>query len=188
MDNYSFDNSMIHISNGLIENINSENTTTFVTVSYTNPQNRRRNEIIRLVVGNNTLIFDEFGNQIPVSELRTGMAVNATFSSAMTRSIPPQSNAFVIRVVRRPVPDNISIGRIIDIDHQYRTFTTIRDRDLSSVIRFNVPRNAEILDLFGRPIPFARLVSGLRVRVRHASFMTASIPPQTTAFEVQVIR
>ena len=28
---------------------------------------------------------------------------------------------------------------------------------------------------------------GLRVRVRHATFMTASIPPQTTAFEIQIL-
>ena len=35
---------------------------------------------------------------------------------------------------------------------------------------------------------FSRLFPGLRVRVRHANFMTASIPPQTTALEVRVIR
>lgn len=89
---------------------------------------------------------------------------------------------------RRGRDRNIIIGRIIDIDRRSRTFITISDGNRSSVIRFNVPRNARIFDVFGRPIDFSRLVPGLRVRVRHADFMTPSIPPQTTAFEIRVIR
>lgn len=84
--------------------------------------------------------------------------------------------------------DNIVVGRIVTIDRQNRTLTVIRDRNLSSTIRFNVPGNARILDMFGRPIDFSRLATGLRVQVRHASFMTPSIPPQTTAFVIRVIR
>ena len=83
---------------------------------------------------------------------------------------------------------NIVVGRIIDIDRQNRSFTTISDGSLSSVIRFNVPANAQIFDLFGRPTNLSRLTPGMRVRVRHASFMTASIPPQTTAFVIRMIR
>lgn len=84
--------------------------------------------------------------------------------------------------------DNITIGRIINIDNRNRHFTVATDRNLSSTIRFNVPPNARIFDFFGRPMNFRDLVPGLRVRVRHASFMTRSIPPQTTAFTVRVIR
>lgn len=84
--------------------------------------------------------------------------------------------------------DNIFIGRIINVDRRLRTFTAINDRNLSSAIRFNIPANARIFDLFGRPMDFSRLTQGLRVQVRHASFMTPSIPPQTTAFVVRVIR
>ena len=84
--------------------------------------------------------------------------------------------------------DNITIGRIIDIDRESRNFTTISDGDRSSIIRFNVPENAQIFDIFGRRMNFSRLTPGMRVQVRHASFMTLSIPPQTTAFLVRVIR
>lgn len=85
-------------------------------------------------------------------------------------------------------PSNVVVGRIINIDRQGRNFTTISGRDSSSIIRFNVPMNARILDLRGRRMSFAALVPGLRVRVRHAAFMTASIPPQTTALEIRVIK
>ena len=106
----------------------------------------------------------------------------------MTRSIPPQATAYMIRIVSRPESENVTTGRIVSVDRQNRSFTTISDGDLSTVIRFHVPEDAVIRNILGRPMDFSNLVPGLRVRVRHAAFMTASIPPQTTAFEIQVIR
>ena len=84
--------------------------------------------------------------------------------------------------------DNTTIGRIIDIDRTSRHFTTISDSNRSSIIRFNVPEDARIFDIFGRRMNFSRLTPGMRVQVQHAAFMTMSIPPQTTAFTVRVIR
>lgn len=182
------DNSTLSISNGIIENITSDNNTTFVTVSHTDRTNNRQNQqTLRLVVGNNTLILDENDNPVPVAVLRTGMTINAVVSSAITRSIPPQASAFLIRIVRRPVPNNITTGRIVDVNRQNRSFTTISDGNLSSIIRFNVPANTLVLDRIGRRANFSALFPGQRVRVRHASFMTASIPPQTTAFEIRIL-
>lgn len=83
--------------------------------------------------------------------------------------------------------DNSTIGRIIDIDRRSRHFTTISDGNRSSIIRFNIPEDARILDRFGRRMDFSRLTPGMRVQVHHASFMTMSIPPQTTAFLVRIL-
>lgn len=188
MDNLLPITPTISISDGIIENITSDNSTTFVTVSYDNCINcNQTQQRIRLVVNNNTRIFDERGNLIPVTDLRTDMIVNATSSSVMTRSIPPQANAFLIRVRRRPLPDNNTTGRIINIDNQNRSFTTLSAKNQNSVTRFNVPIDALILDRIGRPMDFSQLFPGLQVRIRHAEFMTASIPPQTIAFEIRVI-
>lgn len=90
--------------------------------------------------------------------------------------------------IRQNNSANIITGRIINIDRQNRTFTTISDGNLSSTVRFYVPPNTRIFDFFGRPMNFSRLFPGLRVQVRHAPFMTASIPPQTTALVVRVLR
>ena len=179
---------VINISNGIIDDISTERNTTFVSVTYADRTNIiQPDQTVRLIVNNNTIILNEIGNSVPVSALRTGMTVNATISSAMTRSIPPQATAFLIRIIRRPMRDNITIGRILDVNRQNRNFTTIRDGNLSSIIQFNVPENAMIFDRLGRPMDFARLSPGMRVRVRHAAFMTASIPPQTSAFEIRVV-
>lgn len=88
---------------------------------------------------------------------------------------------------RRPPRGNVTVGRIINIDRRNRSFTTISDGNVSSVIRFNVTPHALILTRDGVPVNFSRLRPGLRVRVRHANFMTASIPPQTTAFEIWIL-
>lgn len=85
-----------------------------------------------------------------------------------------------------PPQANITAGAILEIDRPNRSFTTISNGNPFSIIRFNVPENAFIFDRFGRPMDFNRLIPGMRVWVRHASFMTRSIPPQTTAFEIRV--
>lgn len=199
---------VINISNGRIINISSERDNTFVTVTYRDGSGNRRNEQTAvLVVGLRTIILNANGNFVSASALRVGMTINATISSAMTRSNPPQSNAYLIVIIRQfdqepgprpprpqpprpqpqPRPEDVTVGNIINVERNNRSFTTISDRDFSTIIRFNVPENTPIFDRAGRPINFSRLTPGMRVRVRHANFMTASIPPQTTAFEIRVL-
>lgn len=189
MDNVRPQNVRISILGGLIEEISANGDNTLVTISYSNcPACNQRDKQIVLVVGNRTLIYDEEGNRILPENLKRGMLINAVFSSTMTRSIPPQANAYRIRVVRRPENEGITEGRIIDIDRQDRSFTLLSNSDATTILRVVVPESAVIKDIFGRQIPFSNLVAGVRVRVRHAAYMTASLPPQTTAYEVQIIR
>lgn len=179
---------LAQLTNGRVEEIETGGSAPFLLVRHGVCANcDDRSQTIRLNIGNNTMILDENGNRISINDLRTGMLVNAAYSPAATRSIPPQATAFIIQVVRRPADNNTTIGRIVDIDRQNRSFTTISGGNLSSVIRFNVADDAQIRNVFGRPINFSSLVPGLRVQVRHAAFMTASIPPQTTAFEIRVL-
>lgn len=188
MSNPFPDNLITNISNAIIDDISMDNNTTFVTITYSDRENDRRFEqTIRLAVGRNTTILDEIGNMVPVTTLTTGMIVNATFSSAMTRSIPPQATAYLIRIVRRTISENTVTGKILEVDDNNRSFMTITGDNPSSIIRFNVPRETPIFDRDGRTMNFSSLNPGMRVRVRHAEFMTLSLPPQTTAFEIRVL-
>ena len=85
-----------------------------------------------------------------------------------------------------PPQNDITVGVILDVNRQNRSFSTISNGNPFSIITFNVPNNAFIFDRFGRPLDFNRLMPGMRVWVRHANFMTYSIPPQTTAYEIRV--
>lgn len=89
-----------NITNGTIQDISFDRGTAFVTVTYMDNQNRRGNEqTIRLVVRPRTVILNPNGIPVPVITLRIGMIINATVSSAMTRSIPPQTTAFDIQIL-----------------------------------------------------------------------------------------
>ena len=180
---------VIRVFSAVIREISRERNTTFVTISYsdcigcagvTGP--------VRLVVNQDTTIRDERGRNIRAGELERGMIVDASFSSAMTRSIPPQAQAFFIRVTRRASQTVTTIGRIIEVNTRNNFLLILRNQNPASAIRFNITDNTVILDPFGRRISLSSLIPGLRVRVEHGSAMTASLPPQATAFTVQVIR
>ncbi|MDE5863294.1 MAG: hypothetical protein K2H34_02990 [Lachnospiraceae bacterium] len=179
----------IRVFSARIEEITRDRNTTLVTISYNDCIGCARPEdLVRLVVDRNTIIHDERGRNIRANELERGMIVDATFSSAMTRSIPPQAQAFLIRIVRRRSVNQTTTGRITQVNTRGNYIITISNLNPSSAIRFNLSPETVIFNPSGRRIPLSLLVPGLRVRVEHAAFMTASIPPQTTAFVIQILR
>ena len=180
---------VIRVFSAVIREISRDRNATLVTIAYNSCIGCATSSgTVRLVVNQDTTIQDERGRNIRASELEHGMTVDANFSSAMTRSIPPQAQAFFIQVTRRPNRTETTIGRMIEVNTRNNYILVLRNQNPSSVVRFNISPDTVILDLFGRRTRLSSLNAGFRVRVEHASFMTASIPPQTTAFTVQVIR
>lgn len=92
---------IIVVRNAVITDVDILPTGSFVTISYEiiDPFNRAFIETVRLVITRDTQILNQFRQPISVWGLRVGMRVNVRFSSAMTRSIPPQAVAFRIRIV-----------------------------------------------------------------------------------------
>ncbi len=177
----------MEISNGIITGIVEEMGNRFLTVEY------GQSEVIRLLVDERTVILGNNCTEVMWEDLEEGTFIDAKVSDTMTRSIPPQATAYLIRIIREtrpgrpPVREDMTTGRIWNVNRNNRSFDTITGQDFSTLTRFNVPEDARILNRMGRPISFSELMIGMRVRVTHANFMTASIPPQTTAFEVQIL-
>jgi hypothetical protein len=187
-------NVAINVEDAVIEEIFHENRTSYVTISYgvLGDFNMIHMELVRLVVDRNTIIRNRRGRRINIRDLSVGNVVDASFSAAMTRSIPPQSKAFMITVVREnvnpiPVFPNIVEDRIMDVDRNNNFFVTGNPNDMMSQMRFVVDNSTEIFDRRGNRIRFRDLRPGQMVRVEHADFMTMSIPPQTTAYIVWVL-
>ena len=176
------------IMNATIEEISQDRNNTLVTAVYRERRNNRGEEQrVRMVVGPGTVVVTMNGARGNATDLTVGMVVNAILSTAATRSIPPQSEVFLVEIVRGGMENSTTVGRIVDIDRRNQNFTTISDGNFTSLIRFNVPPNTTITNRMGRNMEFTGLVPGMRVEVHHANFMTASIPPQTTALEVKVL-
>ena len=188
-------NRAINVEDAVIEEIFQDNNINYVTISYgvLGDFNTINMELVRLVVDRNTIIRDRRGRRMGVRDLRVGNVVDASFSTAMTRSIPPQSRAFAITVIReyvnpiQPGFPNIVEDRIMEVDRNNNFLITGNPFDMMSQMRFVVDNSTEIFDRRGNRIRLRDLRPGQMVRVEHADFITMSIPPQTTAFRIWVI-
>lgn len=181
---------VIRVENARIESISIDNNTGNVRISYSVPgeRNRHQSQTVVLIVSRDTIIQDQFGQRLSMRDLREGMHIDAEFSSVMTRSIPPQARAFRIIVRnRKDGSSNIKLGMIINVDVANRFFVTGSPNNLRNQMRFSVSNSTVILDRRGNRIDLRNLQPAMMVRVEHADFQTASIPPQTTAFRVQVL-
>ena len=181
-------NNVIRAENAFIENISADNRTGYVTISYgvMGEFCIIHMEMVTLVVNRDTIIRDQFGQNLSFSDLREGMIVDAEFSAAMTRSIPPQARAYRITVINQN-NSQITEGRVLSVDTRNNFFLTGNPNDIYSQMRFVVSDSTVIRDRRGRQIRLRDLRPGELVRVEHANFQTMSIPPQTTAFNVQVL-
>lgn len=175
--------------NALIEDINIDNRTGFVTISYGVPSefNMIMMELVTLVVDRNTVIQDCMGQSLRISDLRVGMVVDAVFSTAMTRSIPPQSTAFRITVISDSNETFFKEGRVLEVDPVFNFLYVGEPNDMLSQIRFVVNNQTDIRDRRGNRISLRDLRPGNFVRVQYADFMTMSIPPQTVAYAIQLL-
>lgn len=82
------------IINGVVKEFLTEN---MILVESTD--NSPTNAMIALRINEDTKLLDKNNNSITMKDLSVGLKVSAKFSPIMTRSIPPQSNAFEIKVI-----------------------------------------------------------------------------------------
>lgn len=177
------------VSEALIEEIVHDNEISYVTVSYGVWDGGTMTHMDRviLVVFEDTIILDPFGQSISMGDLRKGMIIDADFSYIMTRSIPPQSRAYRI-IVKSKQEDIIEkTDRVLNIDIRNNFLYTGPANDLIRQMRYVITDSTLIRDRIGNRIGLKDLKPGQMVRVEHAIFQTASIPPQTTAFSVQLL-
>lgn len=190
---HQINSDVISIRNAVIDDIVIDRRNSIVTVSYFVIENRV--QVVRtlsMIVSDNTRVKNQNGRVIPARDLRVGMFVNALVSSAMTRSIPPQTRAFQITVVRGaqppvPPPVPVTTGRIVSVDLRNNMFTIGVPWDINRQMRFVVNRDTVILTRNGRRVGLQHLIPGMTVRVEYSDFQTASIPPQAVAYVVQIL-
>lgn len=182
-------NDVIFAEDAIIEEVFIDNRTGYVTISYgvMGEFCMVHMQLVTLIVSQDTIIRDQFGQTMSLRNLREGMIVDAEFSSAMTRSIPPQSRAFRITVINQNSSSNIKEDRVLSIDTINDFLYTGNANDIYSQMRFVITDSTMIMDRRGNRIRLRDIRPGQMVRVEHANFQTASIPPQTTAFSVQVL-
>lgn len=181
---------IVHVENAFIEEVaaNTERTG-YVLISFgvSDENNMINMNEIRLNVGDSTIIMDENGMSLNLFDLKKGMRIDADFSSAMTRSIPPQSNAYRIVVLQGEPSFNITTDRVVSVDVNNGFLLTGNPYDINDQFIFTISNETVILDQNNNIIPLEAIQPGQLVRVEHAIFQTLSIPPQSPAYRVQVL-
>lgn len=181
---------MMRAENALVEevSISSQNTgSILISYAVTTQNSLQIVEKLQLNIGRNTILTNANIRPIRLSDIQKGMRIDAAFSPVMTRSIPPQSSAFAI-VVRQQMAvseSSVTMGQVAYVDIRNNSLYTGNPRDISSQIRYLITDTTIIQDHRGNRLRLYALRPGDRVRITHANFHTASIPPQTTAFRVE---
>lgn len=180
----------LRIDHALVEEVSSSGRNTgFIIISYSVPWQNGITTVqqLRLNVNPNTAVMNFFRMPVRLSDIRRGMRVDVTFSPNMTRSIPPQSTAFTI-VTRQPSRPsaNTTTQRVVWIDCSNSQLLAGMPNNISRMTRYNITNSTVILNRNGIPIRLCDLRPGQLVQITHANFQTASIPPQTTAYRIQV--
>ena len=201
-----FGNTM-RINNALVEEafcFNNSSGNILITYAPSGGNTSSTQQTLRLNINPNTTILNSFGQSMCLCCLQRGMRVNVIADSRMTRSIPPQSNAILIMVQssfqqpfppQRPLPpqrpfppqrpSSTTTGQILLIDFDNNYLITSDPNNRNNQTRFNITNTTTFTNRLGFPIRFSSLQPGQMVRITHANFQTASIPPQTTAFNIQ---
>lgn len=179
----------MQVENALAEEVSvTNNTTGYIIISYTDGSANGAESLqyLRLNVNNNTGIVNLAGGCNCLSDIREGMWIDAIFSPQMTRSIPPQSNAFLI-LARRGLPASTetTTARILNIGEN--AILAGNPRNMHNQTLFLVTEHTVVRNRMGNPIALSNLRPGQMIRVTHSNAQTASIPPQTTAFFIQVL-
>lgn len=181
----------MQIKNALVEEVFTANDTTgYILISYTAPSVNDISSILylRLNVSKNTAIINLDGNGNCLRDIQEGMWVDVVFSPNMTRSIPPQANAFFILARRgAPASTDVSTTRIISVNAAQDSVLTGNPNNINNQTIFTLSNDTLIRNRIGNTISIVDLRPGQTIRVVHGNFQTASIPPQTPAYYIQVL-
>lgn len=181
---------IIYAYNALIEEVYADTERTgyiLISAGVSDENSVIYTEKIRLNVGKDTIIIDEEGNRLNLNDLQEGMRIDADFSSAMTRSIPPQAFAYRIVVLKEEAPVIVSTDRVVNVDLYNGFLLTGNPYNFNDQMIYTISDETVILDQNSNPISLEAIQPGQMVRVEHAIFQTLSIPPQSPAYKVQIL-
>lgn len=148
---------------------------------------------IRLNITEETVLKNEAGEEVKLADIQKDSVIDAVYSAAMTRSLPPQSAAKQI-VLTDLKPEDMQQpefaalgGKVIEVaENQITVLPADKEDDVMNYVVLNVGDKTVFQDDEGKAIEVEDIKEGDSVFARHAAIMTMSIPPQTPAFVVEL--
>lgn len=168
---------------GNVTNILETKNGHMITVKY------GENSIIFLVNKDTKIVDPSTEEKVNVEDIKEGDRLVVLHDSKMTRSLPPQTYAFKINVMKTDQAEENKVnGKVSGIKETKNGHMITVDYDKGNII-FNVDKDTKITDqLTKKELTVKDIEEGDTLVVIHDSKMTMSIPPQTYAYTISVLR
>lgn len=178
------------IDSALVEEVFTPNSRTgYILISYAvqGENNSIQSQFLRLNVGWETILENQFGEAISLCTIRQGMLVNAEFSAYITRSDPPQTNAIrIVAQVEQPVIyTTTELITMVDVTNGF-LYTESPDNGNEQSV-YAITSMTEVLDQDGNLLLINSLRPGQLVRVEYTEFQTPDLLSQAVAFRIQML-
>ena len=142
-------------------------------------------------------VLTNAGAPIKLTDLTEGMTVSVTHSTAMTRSLPPQTTAYSINVLEteNPVLENVTLEDVQIVEVKKTDFgydvvvgKNASPEDIGSQTIIHVNEDTVIRHEKNKRLYTPEdLEKGMKVKVVHSPIMTLSLPGQTLGFEIVIL-
>lgn len=180
--------------------VEADTITSKVIVKSINNDNNLKSIVVTLVDDNSMDIVLKISEdtKIDLDSIKEGDIVTATYSKAMTRSIPPQTNAVSVikdnddnndNAASEPLPLSVmNLNAVISeiTTGEYKSILVDDSNNKNSQISLNIDDNTIIIKATGEPLNFSDLKEGDKINVVHSPAMTFSLPPQTYSYAIIV--
>lgn len=113
-----------------------------------------------------------------MADIKDGSRLIVTYSDAMTRSIPPQTNATYIKV--------LSDKKRVTVKSKEPNGILVQDTDIGEVLLM-IGEDTPVTDADGKAISADDIKENSELLVEYSNAMTMSLPPHVKAVSVQLI-
>lgn len=182
----------VSITNALIEEISTEaDHSKKLTVYYetVDVKNAYVENIINLIVDDDTEIINQFGVEVGKSVLKTGMTIDFQYDVLTATSYIEESHAYKINIVKEHEDSEIMKTQILDVYSKNNVeYILVEDNDnTDEQLTLVLSANTKIKDVNGEDIEFSKLSVGDIVNVEYSIYTTKNTPTKILVHSVQLI-
>ncbi|GMQ56460.1 hypothetical protein AN1V17_08530 [Vallitalea sediminicola] len=167
---------------GNVSNILETKNGHMITVKY------GENSIIFLVNNDTKIVDPSTKKELNVEDIKEGDRLVVLHDSKMTRSLPPQTYAYRINVVNTDqVEENKIEGEVSEVKETKNGHMITVGYGEEQTIIFHINAETKITyQATDKKADITDIDKGDKLLVKHNNIMTASIPPQTLALEIEI--
>lgn len=174
------------IQNGVsISDIYTKSDVNYVEIAYKSG-NKTLEKTLKFV--KSTSIYDQFGKDADYDYLQEDMIVDVEYAPSYSSSSYPA--LYTLRVVKHDSDAETTEDKVIKVEvnkNDSYIYTGTSDNANKQKL-FIVDNDTVLRNEKGNAIKIADILKGQTIKVEHSPFSTKSIPPQSYAYTVQVIK